>query len=94
MPQDDRRAGVRKYPRDSRDESGVAGYGGQLKVGLRFRKSVDYIRQEEVTAEKSWLDLNNPRISIRGIWVDAFGFPRAEPWSPRFNCTRVREDDK
>jgi hypothetical protein len=61
----------------------------QLNVGLCFRKSVDYIRHEEVTAEKRRLDLNNPRISIRGIWVDAFGFPRAEPWSPRFNCTPV-----
>jgi hypothetical protein len=59
----------------------------QLNVGLRFRKSVDYIRHEEVTAEKGRLGLKNPRISIRGIWVAAFGFPRAEPWSPRFNCT-------
>jgi hypothetical protein len=39
----------------------------QLSVGLRFRKSVDYIRHEEVTDEKGRLDLNNPRISIRGI---------------------------
>jgi hypothetical protein len=39
----------------------------QLNVGLRFRKSVDYIRYEEVTAEKGRLDLNNPLISIRGI---------------------------
>jgi hypothetical protein len=39
----------------------------QLNVGLRFRKSVDYIRHEEVPAEKRRLDLNNPRISIRGI---------------------------
>jgi hypothetical protein len=82
----------------------------QLNVGLRFRKSVDYIRHEEVTAEKPqagseqstdgnlwhsgslWRfpgrqEFNTPRISIRGIWVAAFGFPRVEPWSPRFNFT-------
>jgi hypothetical protein len=41
--------------------------GVQSNVGLRFRKSVEYIRHEEVTAEKRRLDLNNPRISIRGI---------------------------
>jgi hypothetical protein len=39
----------------------------QVNVGLRFRKSVDYVRHKEVTAEKRRLDLNNPRISIRGI---------------------------
>jgi hypothetical protein len=51
--------------------SKIGGRGAQLNVGLRFRKSVDYIPHEEVTTEKRRLDLNNPRISprmeIRGI---------------------------
>jgi hypothetical protein len=33
----------------------------QLNVGLRFRKSVDDIRHEEVTAEKGRQELNNDR---------------------------------
>jgi hypothetical protein len=47
----------------------------QLNVGLRFRKSVDYIRHEEVAAEKGRLELNNPRISIRELEFGHFPAP-------------------